>query len=815
MKTLHQTLAALALGLAATTAAAQTSVPRITPNTLRVEIPDNAELTTVSDGVATLLEKHNFNFAFFSLPYGRMLGGFDYKAHSGGTKPSFSGGAILVVKDNTLHLLTADGVLVKLPAEVKGAKPFADGVASLRFAKQGEKNQTLNYIDANLNPVLTDFADNWKGFGDLVPRPLCDGMRAVFDPEAKLWGYADATGKKVIAPQYKKAGDFGDGVAFVSTDGKKWGLIDKTGKSVLPETPDLGWGDPEPFNSGWARVKGKEAYIDKNGNFSPAFGTATSFWDGYAFIRNSDYHFASVDTRFVQGKVFEDLYDLPVFTKGVAVGKRDGGRTVLINTRGDILLENGEFQSLLGTDGTYVWLCMDKEENYGYNHDAYAVCDLSGEILYVFDTREAGMFKGRGLKDAPEPWEPEPIIDPIGGSPIRKIPPYDPRTGKILSSIVPGTDEIGQVLKPEKVTVTVVADPPQGGKIAGGGTFDIGATVPVGALPSDGWAFGGFTCSDKAYEKELNAGWKFNATHGGKIKVTAVFYEQGDITEKSLGSAYVGHAKAQLNEGDSEHHTWPKGMEFDVILDTDNQGVLCFKFDPVKRFGGTLVTSSGSKGKSKEEVVLDEMYSVFWAPYKIQGFGTEGGTKYIYLHGGLMMVGNLPSLDLRFLFMLLFANKDPAKNRTDDEGSYVLRSTMNDYRIAYEELPDGNIRLGRMQICYPGVGWIYTDEEDKMKWKFTSYVIAMSIQRDERYMPSRLVDGTLLRKQSGTFEIPRYPDRSWFSDDAHYNDCKTLMDGYYNGTIVPQEPKGWTSKDEAFKKMQLHVDSYSLKWAFH
>ncbi len=249
-------------------------------------------------------------------------------------------------------------------------------------------------------------------------------------------------------------------------------------------------------------------------------------------------------------------------------------------------------------------------------------------------------------------------------------------------------------------------------------------------------------------------------------------------------------------------------MEFDVVLDSDDKGILAFKFDPKRRFGGYLITHSSSKDRSKD-VTLDEMYSVFWSPYEIKGFGTEGGTKYIYLHGGLMMVGNIPSQELRFLFMLL-----AGENRTDDEGSYVLRNKMNDYRIAYDDLPDGSIRLGRMQICYPGVGWIYTDEEDKMKWKFTSYQIAMSMQRDERYMPSRLVEGTVLRKQSGPFEIPLYPDRSWFSDDAHYNACKKLLDGYYNGTITAEEPKGWTSKDEAYARMKAHVNTHSLKWFF-
>ncbi len=77
-----------ALTCAAIHAAAQAPTPRITPNTLRVEIPERSDIVTVSDGVVTLQEKSGFHYAFFSIPYGRMLGGFDYKYGGGGKKHS-------------------------------------------------------------------------------------------------------------------------------------------------------------------------------------------------------------------------------------------------------------------------------------------------------------------------------------------------------------------------------------------------------------------------------------------------------------------------------------------------------------------------------------------------------------------------------------------------------------------------------------------------------------------------------------------------------------------------------------------------------
>lgn len=819
--------ATLALGLSA--AAQSIPTPKVTPNTLRVEVPEKTDIILISDGVVTLQNKQAYKYGFFSMYYGRMLGGFEYGAAS--NKPAFSGGAILVHKEEqtdpnnkwatkkVFHILTADGIEVRLPDEVKDGKTYVDGVAALRWQHKGERNNTLNYIDANLNPVLTEFADGWKGFGDLQPRALREGMRAVYDPEAKLWGYADATGTKVLAATFKKAGDFGDGVAFVSTDGKKWGLIDKNGKAVLDETLDLGWSDPLPFSSGWAWISGKQAFIDKKGNYSRELGTASPFFDGYAFTRNSDYHFVSIDTRFNEQKVFDSMNALPEFSCPLAIAKFDGGKTALINSKGETLMLPGQFQTLLGTDGTYVWLAIDKDEYGGYNHPSMAVATLSGEILYLFDCAETGLFKNGQLKNAPDPYRPIPWPEPGQDPNIDKpkppqpIPPVDPRTGKKKTPLVKPTEKFGQVLDPERVIVTVVADPPQGGRIAGGGTFEIGAKVPVGALPADGWAFGGFACSDKAYEKTLNSSgadrWTFTATHGGKVTVTATFYEQGAITEKHLGSAYVGHATPKFTDTDIRDG-WAEDMAFDIVLDTDDKGLLAFKFDPAKRFKGNLITFTGSKDRSKD-ITMEDMYAIFWTPYKIEGFGEVGGQKYMYLHGGLYLSGNMP-LELRAIISMFHKSKDPQNSKTDDEGSYSLQCRMYDYRIGYEELPDGTIRLGRMQVCYPGVGWIFTDEDDKMKWKFTSYLIAMTLERDERYMPSHLVEGTILHKQTGSVSIPLYPDRSWFSDDAHHKACKDRLDAWYNGTITPDEPKGWTSLDEACRQMKAHVDAWSLKW---
>lgn len=76
------------------------------------------------------------------------------------------------------------------------------------------------------------------------------------------WGYADPTGKIIIAPQFDNAYFFAEGLAPVQT-GEKFGYIDESGGfAIEPRFAGAG-----PFSEGLAPVsenKG-QAYIDKSG----------------------------------------------------------------------------------------------------------------------------------------------------------------------------------------------------------------------------------------------------------------------------------------------------------------------------------------------------------------------------------------------------------------------------------------------------------------------------------------------------------------------------------------------------------------------
>lgn len=131
--------------------------------------------------------------------------------------------------------------------------------------------------------------------GNAVADPTMD------DKTSPKYGYADRTGKIVIAPQFESTmtnslmGRFSEGLAPVefgkqSQEPGKWdasgkiGFIDKTGRMVIAPKFDGTWG----FSEGLAPVQAgdKWGYIDKTGQMviSAKFDSAGVFSDGLARV---------------------------------------------------------------------------------------------------------------------------------------------------------------------------------------------------------------------------------------------------------------------------------------------------------------------------------------------------------------------------------------------------------------------------------------------------------------------------------------------------------------------------------------------------
>lgn len=76
-------------------------------------------------------------------------------------------------------------------------------------------------------------------------------------------GYAEASGKVIIAPQFRDCGDFSEGLAPVQV-GDRWGYIDETGASVI--APQFLEADAFSENLAFVTVDAqKKAVIDRQG----------------------------------------------------------------------------------------------------------------------------------------------------------------------------------------------------------------------------------------------------------------------------------------------------------------------------------------------------------------------------------------------------------------------------------------------------------------------------------------------------------------------------------------------------------------------
>jgi|GEM_PF-5740216 len=138
-------------------------------------------------------------------------------------------------------------------------------------------------------------------------RPSSEGLMAVLsdtkDPvRGKLWGYMDTTGKIVIEPQFKTAGDFHEGVAYVKdTDSNKAKIIDKTGNVV---------------------IDAKEL-IPESVTTSVYYSSASGCSEGLIGFNENDNgctNFYDINKNFVVGNTEETTMWLNPFSEGVSCG---------------------------------------------------------------------------------------------------------------------------------------------------------------------------------------------------------------------------------------------------------------------------------------------------------------------------------------------------------------------------------------------------------------------------------------------------------------------------------------------------------------
>lgn len=157
------------------------------------------------------------------------------------------------------------------PAPVKQAKyQYASDFDTQGFAVV-QKGEEVALVDAG-GRLLTKY--KYLEIG-----PFADGLALVklsdSDRAKRLYGYIDREGKEVIAPQYKQARAFSDGLAEVQS-GAQWGYINPQGQWALKAQ----YAQTTPFVGGYALVN-QQTVIDKQGKVQGTVLLEGSIKDGF------------------------------------------------------------------------------------------------------------------------------------------------------------------------------------------------------------------------------------------------------------------------------------------------------------------------------------------------------------------------------------------------------------------------------------------------------------------------------------------------------------------------------------------------------
>jgi hypothetical protein len=201
-----------------------------------------------------------------------------------GTK--FSGGLLWAEDSRGQVLINVKGAVIarlkKGGLSLYETMPFSEGLAAVATGhkeskEEGFTNTNWGYVDTKLELVIPGIYDEAHDFSE--------GLACV--KKGNLYGFVDASGREIIAPQFDDTGKdgFKDGLC-VAAKGKKdaYFYIDKQGKKAFDKEFETAYG----FSEGLAAVKyeGKWGFIDRTGAFviKPVFSSAGSFSCGLAAV---------------------------------------------------------------------------------------------------------------------------------------------------------------------------------------------------------------------------------------------------------------------------------------------------------------------------------------------------------------------------------------------------------------------------------------------------------------------------------------------------------------------------------------------------
>lgn len=255
---------------------------------------DNVSTYNISNcvGGVFIAKESNNNVSYIIDTLCHTLGGVHLQSTLVSFYPNFYGGrvATAILSDGTPAVINTKGEIVKqFPEGRKISTHFVDGVAMVSVINPQTFESLVVYINENGEQVFKNLTMKNAILGiNLDVAPLRDGLRRYYDSEKQLYGFVDKDGRIIISARFKKAHDFSDGLAAVtSNDGtiEYWGFIDTTGKAVIAPTFRT---EPGDYHDGFAVVKkqnGKYVFIDKNAQVKTReYDRATRFFHGFALV---------------------------------------------------------------------------------------------------------------------------------------------------------------------------------------------------------------------------------------------------------------------------------------------------------------------------------------------------------------------------------------------------------------------------------------------------------------------------------------------------------------------------------------------------
>ncbi|MEO0788650.1 MAG: WG repeat-containing protein [Bacteroidota bacterium] len=209
-------------------------------------------------------------------------------------------------------------------------------------------------------PQVGDTPEVGSNAPTTLPPPESDYEEATFK-----WGFADSTGRLVIAAKYDEVRSFGqEGLALVRQNGR-WHFINQRGQQVGQD-----WRAAWPFREGLARVQSDDdlfGFVNRQGQIviPTIFPAAGDFHEGHAWVRNEPgYGLIDSNGQIVIDPQYDKLSNLShgrlVFEQDGQYGLRDFSQVIipptydrLTDDGGQLRARQGKLYGYLQSDGKW------------------------------------------------------------------------------------------------------------------------------------------------------------------------------------------------------------------------------------------------------------------------------------------------------------------------------------------------------------------------------------------------------------------------------------------------------------------------------